>query len=129
MNRFFSALSIATLVALTAPAGAADPPRPLNLGLGCYVDAPDMQFLIAPPCPEVPAYVPEKVRATVFVTNLQQGHSYSFIWTNCFNSTTSSCASSVLLSQPTTVSVLVTDNTTGAQQSLDITLGYGTGGA
>jgi hypothetical protein len=123
MKTFIAALSVLAFTGLANSAGA-DVTSPA-LALGCNVTAPDVQFLVAPPCPEVPTYVPEKARATFFVKNLQSSHNYSFIWTNC-QSTTASCWRSVLLSLPTQVSVLVTDNTTGAQQSLSIIIGYDT---
>jgi hypothetical protein len=122
---------IAAAIALTALAGTASPTASQatpGLALRCNVDAPDIQFIVAPPCPEVPRYVPEKVNAHIFVAQLQPEHSYSFIWTNC-RSATASCSQTVLLSQPTTVSVLVTDNTTAEQQSLSITIGYADLGA
>ena len=115
-----AALALTALAGTTCPAPSQATP---TLALGCNVDAPNIQFIVAPPCPEVPRYVPEKVTAHIFVAQLQPTHSYSFLWTNC-RSATASCSQSVLLTQPVTVSVLVTDLTTGEQQSLSLTIGY-----
>lgn len=94
-----------------------------NLTLSCFVDTPAFDQYVSGSCASTVLGGPQTTTAVFKVFGTASGHSYSYSWTGC-TSSSSECQRIIRAYQPITVSVVVTDTSTGEQQFLSAQAEY-----